>query len=268
MTQPPTTAPDAATTGIAPPYISFLTFQEVLNWISTLSDDAAPTADDLRSRFGTSLGGQVVAALRFLGLIDGPSDATALRDLATAAEESRSLLLAPIVREAYDLPFESLPGATMGDLRMWFDSAYHIEGHTQRKAISFFINAARSAGLPLSPQLAKSVRPRIGSNRPENHRPSTSAAQRVRPADGSSSRGGAPVPRRPEFRPPSAQGAYNVRTIKLASGGTVTVTLDLDLFALSAEDQKFVLEVVGLIKGYVRTPASQPDAGAPAALAR
>ena len=48
----------------------------------------------------------------------------------------------------------------------------------------------------------------------------------------------------------SSTGSLNIRRVKLASGGSVTISLAVDLFSLSGEDQEFVLKLVGLVRDY------------------
>ena len=94
------------------------------------------------------------------------------------------------------LPFDELDRATPAMLKAWF-RAYPIDGHTMRKAISFFINAAKEAELPMSNairKMAKSRRrgPSTNAPSPDKHddaggapsqpTPEISAARRCRPA--------------------------------------------------------------------------------------
>jgi hypothetical protein len=54
-------------------------------------------------------------------------------------------------------------------------------------------------------------------------------------------------------------------TIKLRSGGSITLTLSIDLFNLTGEDRGFVLGLVDSLAAYAKTNAV-PDAHKPAAV--
>lgn len=54
-------------------------------------------------------------------------------------------------------------------------------------------------------------------------------------------------------------------TIRLKSGGTVTLSLTLDLFALRGEDRAFVLELVARMADYDEANVTDQPKSAPAA---
>ena len=156
-----------------------------------------------------------------------------------------------VLKDSYSVvPFDELDRATPAMLKAWF-RAYPIDGHTMRKAISFFINAAKEAELPMSNairKMAKSKRrgPSMSAQARERHDDAgglTEAQSREQPATA--------MPARPPGRaggrsvPPRSQ-----TTLRLESGGTVTVDLALDLFELSEPDREFVLELIDLTRGY------------------
>ncbi len=206
-----------------------------------------------RARYGDTAGAQLVAAFRFLGLLDGDGPSEALKGIAASTGDSRKPLLLDVLRRSYGaVPFEKLSAASLTDLRQWF-TAYPLAGHTQRKAISFLLNAARACGQTLSSELARSVRSKV-------------AGDVAGYARGGVLTRGKPLHSGRQQRPAGRRGAgpvgeetYNVRTVKLASGGTVTVTLDLDLFELSPDDKEFVLKLVALVRDYGKTgPVTTP----------
>jgi hypothetical protein len=47
--------------------------------------------------------------------------------------------------------------------------------------------------------------------------------------------------------------------VALASGGTVSVVVSVNLFALTTKDRDFVIDLVDKLKGYP-TPATEDDA--------
>jgi len=139
-----------------PPYIGWQTWNKVLEGFKTFM----PTQLD-RSYFD-SLGlsgtqySQAIGALTFLNLIDEAKRPTArLKRLSMTTGEERRVLLREIVEEAYG-PLFTDPGphvATIYDLRKFLRSQ-GAKGGGVDKCMTFFISAAKEAGVPLSPQLS------------------------------------------------------------------------------------------------------------------
>ena len=104
-------------------------------------------------------------------------------------------------------------------------------GSTLRKAVTFFLHAAKAAELPLSPHF-----------RPPKASPTPNRARRTktsRPVDP------APSPSTGQSAP-----AAESHTIELASGGTVTVSCSTSFLALSRHDRDFLFELVDRLKDY------------------
>jgi hypothetical protein len=85
-----------------------------------------------------------------------------LRVYATQPEQ-RSEILREILREHYADVVALGTGATQQQLTDQF-RAFGIEGETVRKAIAFYLNAARQAEIPLSPRF-KTTRPGAGGRK-------------------------------------------------------------------------------------------------------
>ena len=118
---------------ISPPYVSFNTFRTLLEW---LRSEGVPLRFDRsfwQTKFSGSTGTQLVAALRFLGLLEGETPPSDLQVLVDATPEERRFILKEILRDSYRaVPFEELDRATPAMVRRWF-RAYPIDGHTLRK---------------------------------------------------------------------------------------------------------------------------------------
>jgi len=157
-----------------PPYVSFRTF---LNLLDRLHKDGIPQHIDRHywsSFMAGGLGQQLMVGLKFLGLIDPQSNSptTALERL--VEPEQRKAALAELIQERYTALWESninLSRTTPGHLDNAFKTAYNAEGETRRKAVTFFVHAAKFAEIPLSPQVADKTRQR---------RPSSTSNGRVR----------------------------------------------------------------------------------------
>lgn len=146
-------------TKATPIYVSYLTFINLLDWLREIK--TVPSQFD-RSfwghKFSGSGGGQLMAGLRFLGLLDGDRPKDELEILAFASDAERKDLLTQLLKDVYGAEFiASLPKSTP---RMVNDrlSALGTTDATHAKARSFFVNAAKAVGLPMPPQVAKQAR--------------------------------------------------------------------------------------------------------------
>ena len=138
--------------GWVPPYISFTTLTGLLDRMH--GEGGAPPQID-RSYLVSFSGGyqaQVIAALKSLGLIiDNGAVADALTQLVEAPDrKTREPIIADLVRQFYPEPVR-LGGikATQGQLEAAFRD-YGITGDTLRKAIAFYLAAAKYSQVQLS----------------------------------------------------------------------------------------------------------------------
>ena len=231
-----------------PPYIPYLTFKNVINW---LESEGVPGRFD-RSFWGRKLnastGPLVVAAFRFLGLLKGEEPVPSLERLVKAKGQERKSAMCEVLQNAYTpVKFNDLERGTPGMLREWFKS-YSIDGSTLRKAESFFINAAKDNDVPISNALRRMARIRL---------PKTNST---------SVRGRAAKPKREEVggeehlrkdykdlkpdtadKPPQS----NIAQVILESGGEITLSLAVDLFKLSEKDRQFVMGLVDHVQSYL-----------------
>jgi hypothetical protein len=119
----------------------------------------------------------------------------------------------------------------------WFKT-YPIDGHTLRKAISFFISASIDAGLPISNSIKKMSKYRSKSKNLEV----VSKTSHISPTS--------------NFIVNNVDSnkinklAINQSTIDLKSGGSLNLSINVNLFELSEPDRKFVLSVIDLVKNY------------------
>ena len=144
-----------------PPYVSYRTF---LNFIDGLQQRVPARID--RSYWGEMLSGstgtQLMAALRFLGLIDASSKPTGrLKPLVSAKGDQRRELLKEITSEAFGFVLQGSldhQNATYAQLEEAFHSTFQLADDVGRKCIKFFIALASDAGIPLSPFITKRSR--------------------------------------------------------------------------------------------------------------
>jgi len=143
-----------------PPYISYRSF---LNFLETLQQQGVPARVDRSywgSKYSGSVGVQLVAALRFLGLIDtiaAPTDR--LRKLTILKGASRADHLKQITLESFSfLASVNIQSATYGQLEEAFHAAYSLAPNVKRKCIKFYIDIAKDSGIPLSSFITTRVR--------------------------------------------------------------------------------------------------------------
>lgn len=245
-----------------PPYVSFNTFRTLLIW---LKSEGVPLRFDRsfwQAKFSGTTGTQLMAALRFLHLLDGETPLPCLETLVLSSHEQRRHLLGKLLLNSYSVvPFEELPRATPAMVKKWFAS-YPIDGHTLRKALSFFINAAREATLPMSNAVGKMARAK---------RPDQAKTSRTDKDMSVQSRLGQTSARQQSLTTdlysqgyPETHRLQTVeRTVALESGGFVALTLNVNLFSLSDQDRAFVLDLVDIMRNYSAqrktTRESNPD---------
>lgn len=144
-----------------PIYVSYLTFTNLLDWLRDLG--TLPSQFDRSfwgQKFSGSGGGQLMAGLRWLKLLNGDRPEERFETLALASNEKRRELIIDLLRDAYGAEFiDSLPKSTPRLINERL-AALGTSGATHDKARSFFINAAKAVGLPLPPMVAKQARNR------------------------------------------------------------------------------------------------------------
>ena len=230
-------------------YVSWSTFK---NAIESLLDHGVPNHID-RSTFGKLSGGvqgQLLAGLKFLGLIDEDSKPTKfLHELVVDNEEERKTKLRAILKERYAKLFElDLEKTTPDQLSKRIGEAYNVGGDTREKAIRFFLLAATYAEVPISKLFSVSS--------------ATVQSRVVRTRRRSS------IKSKAEGQSGGNQGEFTSgtsRTINLVSGGVLTLTASLDLFSLTPDDRKFVFDLIdeldGYEKGHVKKVGGDDESG-------
>ena len=141
-----------------PPYVSYRTFR---NFIEVLQQGIPARID--RSYWGDKLSGstgtQLVAALRFLGLVDSDGMPTSrLKQLVSAKGVQKTEALRQISSEAFAFLLQGSfdpQTATYAQLEEVFHSTYQVAGDVARKCTKFFIELANDAGIPLSRFITK-----------------------------------------------------------------------------------------------------------------
>jgi hypothetical protein len=144
-----------------PPYVSYRTFRNFLDRLQ----QRLPSRID-RSYWGElysgSSGTQLMAALRFLGLIDANGKPLErLRTMAAAKGEQRAALLRDMASDAFKFVLNGqidLESATYAQLQEVFHSTFQITEDVSRKCVKFFIALAGEAGVSISPFITRRTR--------------------------------------------------------------------------------------------------------------
>lgn len=231
-----------------PPYVSFSTFRTLRDW---LREEGIPIRFDRsfwEAKFSGSNGRQLISAMNFLGLLEGEDPTQILEEFVNATnDEWRRLLRALIIENYAIVPFDELDRATPSMIRQWF-KAYPVDGHTLRKAISFFINAAKESRIPLSNSVTKMARSRYVSNPP----PATAKRidENISLVEHNQDTANVKINhiKNPSIKKDNTD--PNKTTINLESGGSVIFDMYIDLFSLSEKDRRFVLGIIDMVNNY------------------
>jgi hypothetical protein len=212
------------------PYLPFRTF---LGALDALNHGVPPFID--RSIWRTQPGGvqgQIMGALRFFNLIDDSNKPTEnLRRLIDKPEHREKAIRALLEWAYADLIKGDLTKMTAKMLEDGMEQ-YGVGGETRKKAVTFFLQAARFADLALSPYLQAQIRATPGTRR-----------KRRKDDDGVPS-SSAPTPVTGGARVGESE------TVQLKSGGSVTVTVSINPFSLEQADRTFVFDLIDKLKGY------------------
>jgi hypothetical protein len=221
---------DSANNKLTPPYLPYRTF---LSSFDKLAEGVPPKIDRgiWKNQTG-SVQSLIMGAYRFFGLIDDQSKPTKrLHDL-VAHRDKPSELVKAILEEKYaEVIKHNLATMTESLISEYFEDAFGVEGDTKRKCITFFLQAAKAVGMPLSTFLQSQVRVR------------TSGTKRRRREDN-----GDEIEELEEEEP--IQHAGEAKTVELRSGGTLTLSASLKFFDMASDDRTFVFELLDKLRDY------------------
>lgn len=158
-TQSMDTRKDKAT----PCYVSYLTFVNMLDHIKSLK--VMPTQIGNTVWAGKFSGGNSIlltAALRFLKLLEGNGPTDQFRTLVFADAEKRKEVLREVLVGAYGADIANLSDKTPKMVDETLRSLGTTDS-THRKAVSFFVQAAKGAGITMPSTIAKRARNRPGT---------------------------------------------------------------------------------------------------------
>jgi len=166
-------SPERARTTGTPPYTSYRTFK---TFIQDLDENGVPSRIDrsVLTRCSGVVGTQLMHALRFLGLIDDHGRPTPrLKELVAAhGREHWSEMLLELLRQEYAPMFAiELETATPSHFTGAFRKAYPAADAVVQKCVTFFLYAAKDAGVRISGRVMKGRKPRSSPPRRKPARP-------------------------------------------------------------------------------------------------
>lgn len=158
---------EAQTPTTTPAYFAFKT---LTNLVEKMEEHGPPNRVDRTFLSNMSGAGQTqfIAGLKALGLIDGDGRVQPRLTELVSQPDSRPKIIGEIVRERYpEAVALGQTNATTGELLEVFNTAHNVQGDTARKAIAFFLQAAKYAGdIKLSPNFkTPTIRSGAGSGR-------------------------------------------------------------------------------------------------------
>jgi hypothetical protein len=157
-TQTPTTTP------------AYFAFKTLTNMVVKMEEHGPPNRIDRTFLSEMSGAGQTqfMAGLKALGLIDEEGRVLPRLTELVSNPEDRPRIIGQVLRERYPRAVElGDSNATTGELVEVFREAHGVQGDTARKAIAFYLQAAKYAGdIPLSPSFkTPTVKTGVGSSR-------------------------------------------------------------------------------------------------------
>ncbi len=216
-----------------PPYVPFKTF---ISAIEPLEQQIPERLDRTvwtdKNSWTIS---QILIAFRFFGLADHknrplPGLAKLVLDKTNRKNTFRS-----IFENCYQpITSHNLSTITINQIYEAIQK-YGISGSTLKKAVSFFLAAADYAEMPLSPDLHRKMR----SNSPSQLKLETI----IKPATPSKSSNA-------ENTSPQTAKNGTSKKIILKSGGTLELSISVDIFSMDIKDREFVFGLIDKLHNY------------------
>jgi len=148
-----TTEPEVKKEGevTSPPYVSFVTLKNTIEKMAREGGVPSQVDRSYLSNLPGSTQAQLIAAMKWLGLIDGQMKPTDILDgLVAQDERDRKDVFQAILGERYPAATSLPPLATQQQLENVFREM-GLSGSTMRKGVAFFLAAAKFSDLAVSP---------------------------------------------------------------------------------------------------------------------
>lgn len=233
---------------LSPPYISFNKFWNnfsLLNGLerygfidSKILEDAGISV--VNDRF------KLIQVLRFFGFIDDKNNITDSYHIFFSSNDNfkKEYLREEVFKRYPDMLNHDLTRISTEKLHELFKRKYDVAETTIKKAVMFFINLMKCLDIPINPALTRRI-------------PYTRVARKNKIEVKNSALFEQELKNETEAKSSiESNGVENIEvntnehTIKLQSGGKVTLKVSIDLFALEKNDRDFVLGLIDSLKEY------------------
>lgn len=233
---------------LSPPYISFNKFCknfELLNGLERygfidskiLEESGISVVND---RF------KLIQVLRFFGFIDEKNNITDSYHVFFSSDDNikKEYLRGEVIRRYPEIFENDLTVISNEKIQELFKRKYDVAETTIKKAVMFFINLMRYLGIPINPALTRRIpyTRAIRKGRIEVKKPDLFVKELKNETATENSK----LPKKIE----NIEVRTNEQTVKLQSGGEVTLKVSIDLFTLNKNDRDFVLELIDSLKEY------------------
>ena len=124
----------------------------------------------------------------------------------------------------------------------YFEDVFGVESDTKRKCITFFLQAAKAVGIPLSSFLQGMVRVRTSGTKRRRREENGDEVEELADDD---------------FTPQAGE----AKTVELRSGGTLTLSASLKFFDMASDDRTFVFELLDKLRDYEQKQQKAAQSG-------
>lgn len=238
-----------------PPIMAFATLS---NFFDDLASRPLPPQIDrsmMNSKSGTDQK-NLLTALSAFGLIGEQQRVMpALQALATTDEEQRKTALAKLIREYYpEAVTLSEAHGTQQQLNEVFKDKFGLDtsADTRRKAITFFLHAARAADLPISANFPST---RSGSGGPDT--PRAKRPRNLRRQQPTGAGADAEISSTSANLPPEGGRAQFSTKVKIKAG-LVVLTVDVNPIELRGDDRTFFYTLIDMMEDYAASHPTSP----------
>ncbi len=235
--------PEPSGTTWRAPYMSYETLVNFFD--KKIGDNPVPPRIDTQflDNYAGSVRPLLVATLKTLGMLDDNSQVLEPLRQAVRSPDARKAVLRswaePFYAEQIALGKRHATAAMLWET---FGKQGALTGSTLRRAVIFYLALAKDIGLPVSAHFKSPKAPPSSRKTPRTPPPTNGE----KAADSSKGDGKA--------QPGSGDG--DTYSVNLASGGSVSVVVSVNLFQLTKADRKFVIDLVDAMKEY---GADSPD---------
>lgn len=233
-------------------YLPFSTFLTALDHLAAITIPNKIEMGTFPSLAHTAKS-QLLSAFKFFELTDEQgTPQPILTDLAHKKDERRVLIRQLLETYYPDIVALDFAKVTPSQLESALTgNRYNVSGDTRKKAKTFLLKAAQFAGFTVHPLLTKITR-----NRGNNNAKKVSAATTKQTNAGTNGSTQAP-PKNETNRQPEAQGTQ--KTIQLQRGGSLTLTVAVNVLELTGSDRNFVFELIDKLNEYEDKVSAQTN---------